>query len=161
MRSGRRKVTFTKIDPFARATRTKQGSRKKNQLGSFKPAGMAAFPTIPSTFSAPPTIRDSLVTATSAAQDETVQECLPLILSAEGAAQDPFDFNQHGVPRLDRQQHVEFLNDALGDFPAQFVAADASRPWMVYWGLTGLNLLGDDVSVYRSRLVLAYSLQPQ
>ncbi len=117
----------------------------------------AAFPSIPSAFSAPPSIKDPLVTATSSAQDETVQECLPLILSAADSAQDPFDFNQHGVPRLDRQQHIEFLKDALGDFPAQFVGVDASRPWMVYWGLTGLHLLGEDASVYRSRLVLPFS----
>lgn len=113
---------------------------------------------VPAPFSTPPLIRDVLVTASSSAQDETVQECLPLITNAAESARNPFDVNEHGVPRLDRQQHVEFLEDALGEFPAQFVGADASRPWMVYWGLTGLRLLGEDVSTYRARFVCLVSL---
>jgi protein farnesyltransferase subunit beta len=28
---------------------------------------------------------------------------------------------------------------------------DASRPWMVYWALAGLSLLGEDVTRVRQR----------
>jgi protein farnesyltransferase subunit beta len=31
------------------------------------------------------------------------------------------------------------------------MAADATRPWMVYWALAGLSMLGEDVSEYASR----------
>jgi protein farnesyltransferase subunit beta len=29
---------------------------------------------------------------------------------------------------------------------------DASRPWMMYWVLCGLSLMGHDISPYRERL---------
>jgi len=84
-------------------------------------------------------------------QEKTLRECLPLICVREDSDWDPFGFNQHGVPRLDRERHIEFLKDALGEFPPRFVGVDASRPWMVYWALMGLYLLGEDVTSYRSR----------
>lgn len=114
---------------------------------------------IPSAFSAPPCIRDSLVTATSAAQDGNVEETLPFINATAEANRDPFEYNKYGVPRLDRLQHIDFLRDALGEHPAPFVGIDASRPWMVYWSLMGLHLLGEDVTDYRTRLVPPQSLE--
>lgn len=113
----------------------------------------AARYAIPSAFSTPPAIRDSLVTATSAAQDENIEETLPLIKATAEANRDLFEYNKYGVPRLDRLRHIDFLRDALGDHPAPFVGIDASRPWMAYWGLMGLYLLGEDVTDYRTRLV--------
>jgi hypothetical protein len=56
-------------------------------------------------------------------------------------------------------QHIDFLRDALGEHPAPFVGIDASRPWMVYWSLMGLHLLGEDVTDYRTRLVPPQSLE--
>ena len=94
---------------------------------------------IPQYFANPPVIKDSLVTATSSAQDENLEECLPLLTDS------------WRVPRLDREQHIEFLKAAIEEFPAKFVGVDASRPWMVYWGLSGLSLLGEDVTSYRPR----------
>ncbi|KAI9825473.1 MAG: CAAX farnesyltransferase (FTase) subunit beta [Thelocarpon impressellum] len=35
--------------------------------------------------------------------------------------------------------------------------ADASRPWLLYWALTGLFLLGEDVSQYRERVISTLS----
>jgi hypothetical protein len=87
----------------------------------------------PAHFLFPPEIKDTLATATSAAQDETLQECLPLINGTDKSHHSPFDYNRHGVLRLDRSQHVNFLRDALGEFPRGFVTVDASRPWMVYY----------------------------
>lgn len=118
----------------------------------------AALYSIPPAFSAPPLIRDSLITATSSAQEETIQETLPLINASAESARGPFDYNEYGVPRLDRLQHIDFLKDALGEHPAAFVGIDASRPWMVYWALMGLHLLGEDVTEYRMRYVPLPSL---
>jgi protein farnesyltransferase subunit beta len=96
-----------------------------------------------------PLVSDPLVTTTSEAQDRTVEQCLPL-LSAEDKT---IDYNAYGVPRLQRENHIAFLRRSLGNLPAPFVAADASRPWMFYWALNGLSLLGADVSIYREGLV--------
>ncbi|KAI1078033.1 prenyltransferase and squalene oxidase [Whalleya microplaca] len=104
---------------------------------------------IPDLFTTDPPIRDELVTATSILQDSTVDECLPF-LAAE--IQD-IEYNAFGVPHLDRQRHIRFLRKNLEKLPAPFLAADASRPWIFYWCLNGLSLLGADVSCYRDDLV--------
>ncbi|KAI0477709.1 terpenoid cyclases/Protein prenyltransferase [Xylariaceae sp. FL0804] len=108
-------------------------------------------PLVPDLFVDDPPIRDTLVTATSAMQDATVEECRPWLAAeidhvAAGC-------NAHGVPHLDRPRHVRFLQKSLGRLPAPFTAADASRPWFFYWCLNGMALLGADVSAYRDRLV--------
>ncbi|KOS19933.1 Protein farnesyltransferase subunit beta [Escovopsis weberi] len=103
---------------------------------------------IPGFFVAHPVIRDELATDSSHKQDKTVDECLPFLNGSEHA-----QCNAHGVPRLDRQRHARFLHTQLGRLPAGFVGADASRPWMMYWSLAGLSLLGEDVDAYRARLV--------
>jgi hypothetical protein len=119
----------------------------------------AALYAIPLAFSTPPPIKDSLVTATSSVQDENIQETLPLITAIPGSTKYPIEYNEYGVPRLDRLRHIDFLKNGLEDFPASFVSIDASRPWMVYWGLMGLYLLGEDVTQYRTRLVpLAFTV---
>jgi protein farnesyltransferase subunit beta len=41
----------------------------------------------------------------------------------------------------------------LAKLPAQYKVVDSSRPWIFYWCLNGLVLLGADVSKYRNRLV--------
>lgn len=103
---------------------------------------------IPSLFTSGPLIRDVLETESSQLQDETVDECLPF-LTAEG-----HDYrNAHGVPHLYRDRHVKFLHKQLGTLPSMFKSADPSRPWIFYWCLAGLSLLGHDVKSYRSRLI--------
>ncbi|KAK2786977.1 CAAX farnesyltransferase (FTase) subunit beta [Onygenales sp. PD_12] len=106
---------------------------------------------IPDLFTQLPAIRDPLVTESSKAQDATVDQCLPFLKGLAASQNGPF--NQFGVPRLHRDAHVMFLYDSLEDYPERFVGLDASRPWMVYWGLTGLNLLGEDVTKYRERVI--------
>ncbi|KAK5662003.1 hypothetical protein OQA88_10114 [Cercophora sp. LCS_1] len=106
---------------------------------------------IPPTFTTFPPVRDPLVTETSLLQDETINACLPF-LAGENASSFSLGPNMHGVPGLDRKKHIKFLHSQLAPLPARFLAADASRPWFLYWSLAGLSLLGEDVSVYRSRL---------
>lgn len=106
-------------------------------------------PNVPALFRTRPPIRDSLTTETSIVQDETVRECLPLLAGA--GTRSLFDYNEHGVPSLEREKHIDYLHERLGQLPAGFVAFDAARPWLIYWTLTGLCLLGENVDQYRSR----------
>lgn len=111
---------------------------------------------IPDLFTQLPPVRDALVTDTSRVQDETVESCLPF-LSGEDEF---FEYNEHGVPRLDRERHAKFLRQCLGKLPGRFVAADASRPWFLYWCLSALTMLGEDVTSYRESVVAtAQSMQ--
>lgn len=108
-------------------------------------------PPVPDLFIFPPPIQDFLKTETSVKQDYTVQECLPFLAGVEGYGRSLFDYNELGVPRLDRDRHVRYLHDSFDELPAGFVAFDASRPWLLYWALTGLYILGEDVEQYRQR----------
>lgn len=108
-------------------------------------------PAIPDLFTQLPLIRDSLETDTSLLQDETIQECLPCLAGISDSRSSPEYLNAHGLPRLERDGHIAYLHDSLTELPAAYVAYDASRPWIVYWALTGLCLLGEDVSRYRER----------
>lgn len=103
---------------------------------------------IPDLFTSLPPVRDELQSATTVSQDDTVDLCLPFL---SGGKDD--GCNHYGVPQLDRERHIRFLHKQLGKHPAPFVAADASRPWFLYWSLNGLSLLGEDVSSYRATLI--------
>lgn len=105
-------------------------------------------PIVPDLFTSQPPIRDDLVTDTSTAQDETVEVCLSFL-----SAGSHDKYNGHGLPHIHRQRHAAFLHKQLGRLPAPFVAADASRPWFLYWCLNALRLLGEDVSSYRDSLI--------
>ena len=69
--------------------------------------------------------------------------------------------NDHlrNLPKLHRDAHVSFLRDKLGSYPWYFAAMDASRPWVFYWALNGLVLLGVDVGEYVDRYVLYPSIE--
>jgi protein farnesyltransferase subunit beta len=148
MRPSHRKVVFPSRHAALKSIKSKLLPSSKHEI-------MAALDeytvSIPAHFLASPPIQDGLATETSKAQQDTIAECLPLLNAVQDPARSPLEFNDHGVPRLVRQEHVDFLRQSLGEFPAAFVAADASRPWMVYWALMGLYLLGDDVTQYRDR----------
>jgi protein farnesyltransferase subunit beta len=94
-----------------------------------------------------PLIKDKLQTATSKTEDETFRVIEPFLHG------NPYGFalNSHGIPELQREAHVDYLVDSLDDYPAQFAMMDASRPWMVYWGLQGLTVLGHDISKHRQK----------
>ena len=103
---------------------------------------------LPEFFTQLPIIRDLLRTESSLLQDETAQECLPFLTGAENAT---VNHNVFGQPCLERQEHVEFLQDSLEEHSSRFTALDASRAWILYWALAGLSLLGEDVTLYRER----------
>ena len=105
-----------------------------------------AFPPIPTLYTSRPPIKDTFSTPTTEAQDHVIKQCLPLLT---GKGQDPSKVNHMGTPHLDRRKHITFLDENIGHARFQFL--DASRPWLVYWCLTGLSILGEDVEVYRDR----------
>lgn len=110
-------------------------------------------PGIPALFTQPPPIRDPLITETVDLQNATLEKCLPFLKGIHSAQK---DFNDYGVPALQRDLHAGFLYDALEDYPEGFVAMDASRPWIVYWALAGLAMLGEETTRFRERCVHAF-----
>lgn len=104
---------------------------------------------IPSLFRELPAIRDLLNTDTSTVQDETVVKCLPFLRGTDGTLRE--NLNEFGVAHLLRDKHIEYLYDSVELYPENFVGIDSSRPWMVYWALAGLSLLGEDVTKFRER----------
>ena len=89
-------------------------------------------------------IRDSLVTDTSEADEDTSKVILPFL---EGNPNN-FPLNASGMPSLQRRKHAYFLEGQLDDWPARAAALDAARPWIIYWSLQGLTALGSDISDY-------------
>ncbi|KAL9115066.1 MAG: hypothetical protein Q9227_000860 [Pyrenula ochraceoflavens] len=108
---------------------------------------------IPPHFTHEPPLRDALETESSKLQNKVVDSCLPLLTAALDPRENPFDFNEHGLPQLHREEHIDFLKESLGEFPAKFIGIDASRPWMLYWALNGLVLLGENVGDYEDALI--------
>ena len=90
-------------------------------------------------------------TRSSELQEETAADCLSYLLGDKFEDSQPL--NSYGVPSLQRAKHASYLKNFLGKLPSGFAAADASKPWLYYWSLIGLALLGEDVEQYRDRLV--------
>ncbi|CAF9922067.1 CAAX farnesyltransferase (FTase) subunit beta [Imshaugia aleurites] len=99
---------------------------------------------VPELFTSLPPIRDPLVTDTSLAQDEILRQCLPFHAGT-------FDRTPQGIPRLNQDEHVDFLSDAIQN--AKHIPYDPLRPWVVYWSLTGLSVLGEDLKRWRDRVL--------
>ncbi|KAL8638461.1 MAG: hypothetical protein Q9228_004393 [Teloschistes exilis] len=99
---------------------------------------------IPTLYTAWPPILDELETESSDVQHETVEECLPHLSASSHI-------------RLTRDVHVRFLHRCLRTLPATFVAYDPARPWLIYWVLTALSILGEDIEQYRERVTQTLS----
>jgi protein farnesyltransferase subunit beta len=100
-------------------------------------------------------IRDHWQTKTSILQDETMEECLPFLAGVEDSLHDSAGCKPRGIPKLQRERHVEFLRRSLKTLRADYVGYDASRPWILYWVLAGFALLGEDLQQYKERLFVA------
>ncbi|KAK7518607.1 terpenoid cyclases/protein prenyltransferase alpha-alpha toroid [Phyllosticta citriasiana] len=109
-------------------------------------------PQAPALFSQKPVIQDDLETGTSQEQEKTVEKVLPFMTGNPNK----FPLNSHGVPHLNREGTVPYATDALAEWPEQFIILDASRPWIPYWSLTALALLGEDVTSTREGLAETY-----
>ncbi|KAJ5772923.1 hypothetical protein N7457_007819 [Penicillium paradoxum] len=130
-----RKVRFPNAQNSAKkSTRASTSGRPKTDMIE---SSQAPRPGIPALFTQPPPIRDPLITETIDLQSATLEKCLPFL---KGIHSSQKEFNDHGVPALQRDLHASYLYDSLEDYPEGFVAMDASRPWILYWGLAGLSM---------------------
>jgi hypothetical protein len=137
--------------------RQHSGHRQQSHTMLSQDDDLADIFSIPSQFRTLPPLKDEVVTATSISQDETIEECLPLLTAALDARENPLAYNEFGIPKLRIEDHAEFLRNNLARFPARAVGLDASRPWLVYWGLMGLYFLGENIAFARSRCVTMQS----
>ena len=140
--------------------RKKQHLRRVNESSSFKrPKAVASQNGVPNPTmsqhqaqSAPPWIQlgyqidDELETQSSVLIQDAAETCIPLI-------QSPLP----GVLDLARDKHLNSLHSLLADgLPAGYTALDASKPWLLYWALMALSLLGYEGSAYTHRYALPH-----
>ena len=109
-------------------------------------------PQVPGLFATLPPIRDHLTTASSISQDSVIEQCLSCLTQS---SRQEFDVNAHGITILERESHTGFLHGVL-ETP-NYIAYDPVRPWLIYWSLTALGLLGENLGPYRQRCVLLRS----
>ena len=81
---------------------------------------------------------DDFETESSEAAFETATHCLPLLWK-----------NANVLPDLQRAKHIRYVCTILEGLPSGFASLDASRPWIFYWSLLALHLLGEDLTRYR------------
>jgi protein farnesyltransferase subunit beta len=79
-------------------------------------------------------IKDHLVTDTSEEQEAVEDSCRHCFARTSGRSD-----NLHVA------EHISYLRTKLEPLPYPFVSLDASHPWLVYWPLNGLSLLGTDI----------------
>ena len=100
----------------------------------------------PSIFSLPHTATpsNSRPTATLAEQLETEQLISKLLALTAPPSFDSTSSNEPNptATTLRRQDHNVFLASTLFKSPAEYVALDASRPWLLFWTAHSLDLLG-------------------
>lgn len=141
----RSNVTFVKRSrpstPASRATRSTAG---ETQSVEHRATSTMTGNTLPMCIRQEPPVPYEPATASSDLQQETAEECWPFLLG-----QEHLEIQEDGLPPLSRRKHHLFLRGALGKLPAGFESLDASRPWMLYWCLEGISLLGEDVSTYQ------------
>lgn len=87
-------------------------------------------------------LQDEFQTKSSELVKQTAKDCLPFLFEAI-----------ESTPELAKQKHVVFLTNMLGRLPNGYTGLDASRPWILYWTLMALSLLGHEVSRYRESCV--------
>ena len=103
-------------------------------------------PQVPELYTGSPPIRDHLTTDTSISQDDVVNQCLPRLIKYRRRL---VGVNSHGIPSLEREDHIKFLQEAI-EYP-RYIAFDPVRPWVIYWSLTALSVLGENVELYQQR----------
>ena len=91
---------------------------------------------------------EGIETFTSEDQIKVEESIIPLL---ESAWLKPTDTSE-GHPtedtvKLERRSHINFISTALNGLPQGYVSLDASKPWILYWTLHALNLLGIELSL--------------
>ncbi|EDQ86216.1 uncharacterized protein MONBRDRAFT_33884 [Monosiga brevicollis MX1] len=91
------------------------------------------------------TINDDGLSTLTTRQQEAVEtqledECFRPVL-ADPEVQPRLSLQSEWL-MLDRRRHIGFLRSGLGQLGSGYQCLDASRPWIIYWCLHGLSLLG-------------------
>lgn len=92
----------------------------------------------PSIYSLPhiPLPSNSRFTPTLAEQQET-EQIIDSVLTTTTPIDSPSD-----PTTLRRGEHNVFIGSTLFKLPAGYVALDASKPWLVFWSIQSLEILG-------------------
>lgn len=100
------------------------------------------------TFNAASLFHGEIVTETSLAQRE-VEENIFLIRKQVATLSD-------GTLRLHRHRHVAYLSRALDYLPAEYTGLSAAQPWIAFWIVHALDLLGADIPPETSSRLVAH-----
>ncbi|CAG8511837.1 12144_t:CDS:10 [Rhizophagus irregularis] len=82
---------------------------------------------------------DALPTESSKAQTDTEVSVYELFKDAR-------DKKLINTIKLNRGSHIKYVKDGLKGLPSYLVALDASKPWLCFWMLYSLDILGDELS---------------
>ncbi|KAI8593264.1 terpenoid cyclases/protein prenyltransferase alpha-alpha toroid [Geranomyces variabilis] len=82
---------------------------------------------------------DGFPTESSELQQEVEDSIAPLLGPYQNGSADL------GLVKLDRAAHVKYIQKNLFSLPSYFISLDASKPWLVYWALHALDLLGTPI----------------
>ncbi|KAJ3161798.1 hypothetical protein HDU86_006569 [Geranomyces michiganensis] len=83
---------------------------------------------------------DGFPTESSELQQEVEDSIAPLLGPYQNGSADL------GSVKLDRDSHVKYVKKNFDSLPSYFVSLDASKPWLVYWTLHALDLLGSSIA---------------
>ncbi|WWC91231.1 uncharacterized protein L201_006173 [Kwoniella dendrophila CBS 6074] len=72
---------------------------------------------------------------------EEQQETESLISSLFGLLPPPAQ-SENSTTTLRKNEHTQFLASTFFKLPGKFVSLDASRPWLVFWSIHSLDILG-------------------
>uniref|UniRef100_A0A7S3DE47 Prenyltransferase alpha-alpha toroid domain-containing protein n=1 Tax=Palpitomonas bilix TaxID=652834 RepID=A0A7S3DE47_9EUKA len=84
---------------------------------------------------------DGLVSNTSRAQVETENDIASIYDRMFFFADPLSEEKKHGLLR--RREHVSYLKRMVGELSVGFTSLESSRPWLVYWCVHGLDVLGE------------------
>lgn len=90
-------------------------------------------------------------TATSVEQRNIEELCLRLYEKAERRSDEVED-----LPVLNRTKTIAFLRKGLKSLSEGYQSLDASRPWLLYWILHSLELLGERVSCQEEETIVKF-----
>ena len=94
---------------------------------------------------------ENVIDASSEEQKEVEEACLAYYQRAEALS-----LELDGFPVLKRAKTIGFLRKGLKQLSRGYECLDASRPWLVYWIVHALELLGEGFSEKESRGIVEF-----
>lgn len=108
-----------------------------------KPEIVSMTPFQPSIYDLPhqPLPSNSHPSATLGEQSET-EQLIESLVSLTAPPSQPGKEAKNDSTVLRPNEHVQFFSQSLFRLPAGYVSLDASRPWLIFWTVHSLDLLG-------------------